>query len=76
MEEGLLEEKEETSQEEKEAVTHEGTGGSPGAGNREVRIEDLMEFADTELGATVVECSSNSELSAGVLQVRAAAKLY
>ena len=32
--------------------------------------EGLVEFADVELGATVVECSSNSETSGGILQVR------
>lgn len=31
--------------------------------------EDAMEFACTELGAFVVECSSNSETSGGILQV-------
>lgn len=32
--------------------------------------EDVMEFAYTDFGASVVECSSNSEFSGGLLQAR------
>lgn len=52
-----------------------GVGANAGAGNvdgevKEEEEEDVMEFAYTELGASVVECSSNSETSGGMLQVR------
>lgn len=45
-----------------------------GAGDADDEVEeeseeDVMEFAYTELGASVVECSSNSETSGGILQV-------
>ena len=36
----------------------------------EAAEEGVVEFADTEAGACVFECSSNSETSEGILQVR------
>lgn len=54
---------------EKEACAGDGDGG-----NEEEKMVDeeehMMEFADTDVGAAVVECSSNSETSGGMLQVR------
>lgn len=54
---------------ENEACASDGDGG-----NEEEKMVDeeehTMEFADTDVGAAVVECSSNSETSGGMLQVR------
>lgn len=53
-----------------------GAIASAGVVGDEVKAEeeedDVMEFACTELGAFVVECSSNSETSGGILQVQRA----
>lgn len=51
---------------EKEADMEKGAGGD----DTEEEKEEVTEFADTELGATVVECSSNSTSSGGLLQAR------
>lgn len=53
----------------------EALAGADGVGDtREVQEreeeKDAMEFAYADLGASVVECSSNSESSGGLLQVR------
>lgn len=43
-------------------------GGKAQEEEEEAKV-GVVEFADTDLGATVVECSSNSEASEGILQV-------
>lgn len=57
--------------EEKQEVGMTGAHGPEDGGVEEVaETEDVMEFAYADLGASVAECSSNSELSGGVLQAR------
>lgn len=54
---------------ESEACVGDGDGGN-GEEDMVDEDEEMMEFADTDVGAAVVECSSNSETSGGMLQVR------
>ena len=44
-------------------------GGGDGGGE-DAAGDGVVEFADTEAGAFVLECSSNAETSGGVLQAR------